>query len=368
MKPAIAPSPVAFALERVDDLRRALLRVSLRTPGLARVVVDRNARLAIQSLVSVALLAVAVLRAPGALFVGGPLLFGVAHLASDVRHLVLRRDATRGWRRVVAGACLSLVALGLAEMVAPAAIPYVRVQSSVGWSWVAVGVVLGARAAGSLRRAVSFGAPVALLAWATWLAPSLARSLFAYAHNLVALVIWITMFRKGRIVALPAAAAALGMAIFLASGRALAWVDFQAMGGRFLVSESIAAVEAAAPCVRTETALAIGVSYVFLQAVHYAAWLSWIPQDNLVSGTSTFRMTARALKRELGGRGLVLVAAAALLVAVASLFRLRSTRAVYLSMATFHGWLELACLGFFGARGRVDRARAARAGKGESCR
>jgi hypothetical protein len=42
-------------------------------------------------------------------------------------------------------------------------------------------------------------------------------------------------------------------------------------------------------------------------------------------------------------------------VAAASLVRAQPTRAVYLSVASFHGWLELAALAFFVAHGKVPQ-------------
>jgi hypothetical protein len=177
---------------------------------------------------------------------------------------------------------------------------------------------------------------------------------FAYAHNLIALVVWVALFRGRRLVALPAIAGALAIAALFASGTLVPWTHWQGPWTDRVIIESMAQVGAG---VAPQMAVGIGLSYVFLQAIHYAVWIAWIPQDDLrARGTATFRMTARALRRELGDVGVAMILVAAAVVIVASLLRTHPTRAVYLSVAAFHGWLELAALGFFAARGRVGRA------------
>jgi len=68
------------------------------------------------------------------------------------------------------------------------------------------------------------------------------------------------------------------------------------------------------------------------------------------------RMRARALYRDLGRSGVAVAAVAAAVMVVASFAAVHSTRAVYMSLAAFHGWLEMAALAFFVARGRIGRA------------
>jgi hypothetical protein len=338
----------------LDGVRRRLLRAAVGVRWLRTSIVRRDARLCAQSVLSVLLLGMATLLLPGLLLVAGPVLFGVAHVTGDVRHLVVRRNVPRPWMWVIAVACASLVALRVAELVAPSALPFASVEVLTGWGWVAAGIALGAFYARSVARGLLVAAPVAFVAVLSAHSPSLARSVFAYVHNLVALVVWVALFRGRRLVALPAIAGALAIATLFASGTLVPWTHWQGPWTDRVVVESMAQVGVG---VAPQVAVGIGLSYVFLQAIHYAVWIAWIPQDDLrARGTATFRMTARALRRELGDVGVGMVVVAAAVVVVASLVRTHPTRAVYLSVAAFHGWLELAALGFFAARGQVGRA------------
>jgi hypothetical protein len=101
------------------------------------------------------------------------------------------------------------------------------------------------------------------------------------------------------------------------------------------------------------TALGLGLVYVMLQSVHYSIWLSLIPQDDLRSqGTPSFRMSVRALLRDFPAPWLAAIVALALLVLGASFVDVHRTRQLYLSLATFHGYLELAAGAFLVARGK----------------
>jgi hypothetical protein len=112
-----------------------------------------------------------------------------------------------------------------------------------------------------------------------------------------------------------------------------------------------------APGGSATTGAAAVLVFVFLQAVHYAAWLVWIPQEELPGqGTFTFRMTGRALLRDLGVAGLALAAATAVAIAGAAAIDARAAVSAYMSLAAFHAYLELAMLAYFAARGRVGAA------------
>jgi len=91
--------------------------------------------------------------------------------------------------------------------------------------------------------------------------------------------------------------------------------------------------------------------------VHYAAWLVWIPQDNLPGeGTFTFRMTARSLVADFGVVALLILGVLAFALLGAATFNPRHAVSTYMSLATFHGYFEIAVLAYFAARGR-DRTK-----------
>ena len=350
VEPALRPAIVA--VDVLDGVRSALLRFSARTAGLRFIIASRDIRLGVQSFLSAAVLAFATLRVPGLLLVVGPALFGVPHLVGDVRHIVIRSDLSRGWIRIVVVACAGLVAIRLGELAAPSTARYALVEAVAGWSWVAAGVVLGSRAGQSVRRGLLVALPVAVLAVASMRSPELARAIFAYAHNAVALVVWVTMFRSRRIAAVPAIVTVGAIAFLFASGSLVPWAHWEGPWGRQVVAESLTvAGRPMAPV----AAMGIGLSYLYLQAVHYAVWVSWIPQDDMQGcGSATFRMTVRALRRELSGAGCVLVTAAAIAVLVGSFVCGQRARTAYFSVAAFHAWLEIAALAYFLAGGKAS--------------
>jgi hypothetical protein len=135
----------------------------------------------------------------------------------------------------------------------------------------------------------------------------------------------------------------------LLTGVALPWVRWQSPGAARLADEALFAWPAWMP---QRTALALGVLFVALQSVHYAVWLAFIPQDDVrCAGTLSFRMSARALARDFPRPWLAVVVALAAAVAGASLLDAHRTRQIYLSFATFHGYMELAAAAFLVVRG-----------------
>jgi hypothetical protein len=107
-----------------------------------------------------------------------------------------------------------------------------------------------------------------------------------------------------------------------------------------------------APGLPARAGVALTTSYAYLQGIHYAIWLFAIPQqDSRAQGTTTFRMAWRSFVCELGSSGAALTCGLALLVSILGALRPLYTRNLYLSLATFHGWLELALLAFMLARG-----------------
>jgi hypothetical protein len=194
-------------------------------------------------------------------------------------------------------------------------------------------------------RLLAVAALAVAFAAAAWLAPSAVRLFMAHAHNLVALVLWAFVFSRARGRAL-ALVAGLACAVLLLLTTPLAWLGFKHGISSSFGLHSFAAVEQLAPFARS-TPLALGVvaSFAFLQSLHYAVWLHAIPQEATPSeGTLSFRMSFRALRSELGRWGLVLAALLVVAVPLAGLVAPLRTQTTYLSLATFHGYLELGAL------------------------
>jgi hypothetical protein len=334
----------------LDVARRATLRLLLRSRAAGAVLSRRDRRLAfIVSVHAVVAFALAVYL-PLLLLVLGPVLLGVAHVAADVRHLVLRRELPRWWKAAVAVGCALLIALRVVD-VRGASI--VRLEMATVAVWLVVAVVSGADVAGSRARALvglvvvgALGAVAVRWPHATWFA-------FVHVHNLVALAIWLVLFRKKlSAIAIPAGIITLG-AVLLLSG-AMVPVTWQVGNRELFGVHLLNTVDWIAPMVSTRLGIALVTSFAFLQSVHYLVWLVAIPQDDVRGeGTPTFRMSARAWMRDFGSWGMLAIALAAGAVLAGALVDVLRTRALYLSLAMFHGYMELALLAYFLARGRA---------------
>lgn len=336
----------------LDAARRGVLSAVTRSRGVTRLVGRRDARVALLATAQVALLLAVTVAKPVWLFVLGPVVLGVPHLAADVRYLVLRRGVARV---VVALACaasavvLVLRALEVAHVRVPEA---GRVELLVAAAWIGGALVAGARERGRRWPLLAL-APLAVLALHASSHAWLTRVVLAQAHNVVGVGAWLLLFRRHRRSALvPLAAIATGVALLL-SGCTLTWT----MGADGLEGLGVSLWRVGsflAPGGSPTTGAAAVLVFVFLQAVHYAAWLAWIPQEELPGqGTFTFRMTGRALLRDLGITGLALAVAAAAVLAGAAAVDARAAVNAYMSLAAFHAYLELAMLAYFAARGRV---------------
>jgi hypothetical protein len=351
----IGALPLDRALEPLDRLRRYVLVGLCRAPAIGRVIARRDARLMLHSVTSVGLTFALTLFCPGVLFVVGPALFGVAHVAADARYLVLRRALPRWWVAVLGAGCAALLALRALESAWPARWPFATLELAVGWTWALTGVAAGLAATPTdreraARRALVVGPALVALGAAALARPHLGRLVFAHVHNLVAIGLWLALFRARRRFALPAVALLVACAALLLSGVALPWAHLGGPGAVRLVDESVFAWPAWMP---QRTALALGLLYVMLQAIHYTVWLAFIPQDDLRGeGTLSFRMSLRALARDFPAPWLAVVVVLAAAVLAASLLDVHRTRQLYLSLATFHGYLELAAAAFLVVRGR----------------
>jgi hypothetical protein len=358
ISPADATPPAeALAIERalapLDRVRRALL-VGLSRSAVARpLVTRRDQRIRLQALAGAGLACALTVLAPGVLFVAGPALFGVAHVASDVRYLALRRELPRRWIAALAAGCLALFALRGIEAAFPERWPFAATEVGLGWSWALCGVFAALAVSPSPRstRRALLAAPILLMALMAALArPHLARLVFAHLHNLVAIGLWLLLFRRDRRCALPALVLLAVAVALCVSGRILPLVH---LGGPW-AARFVDEMEFAWPSwLSQRTALGLGLAFVMLQAVHYSVWLAWIPQEDLRGqGTLSFRMSLRSLRRDLGPVWLALIALVACAVLAASFVDAHRTRQLYLSLSSFHGYLELAAGAFLFVRGR----------------
>ncbi|HYQ45221.1 MAG TPA: hypothetical protein VER11_24710 [Polyangiaceae bacterium] len=320
---------------------------------------DRDRRIATIACASVLVAALGAVYLPVLLFTFGPILLGVAHVAADVRYLVLRRKLARWWQSSIWVGCAALIALRVAEELGWLR-QIDRVEFGFAAALIAAAVLAGLRERGSAARAVAAGALLAVATGCALTQPRIARYVFLHAHNLIAILAWATLFRANKRWLLAPLALIVSTAVALASGA----MYEQTLASPFAASFHLHVFTVSdwlAPFADPRLAIGVTTTYLFLQSVHYSAWLNWIPQQEQPKrGTPTFRMSMRSLFTDLGAPGVAAVGLAALAVWVGACFDLHRTQRLYLSLATFHGYLELAVLAFFwvGGSGPAEQEQA----------
>jgi hypothetical protein len=343
--------PLVFerSLASFDGLRLRLFQHALTNAPLRTILIHRDRRVAIATAVHASVTFVVAIYYPVLLFVLGPILLGVAHVAADIRYLVLRQHFSRWWRvTLLAGAAFFFglrLAEGLHWRTASA-----RTELELWGFWAALAILAAAPKA---RRGRVAGALV-IVAVITAFAvdqPSQFRVVFAHAHNLVALAVWPLFYRTRMRLLRLTILGAFAAAVVLASG--LFYESTLASPGVRAVDIHVLAIATVlAPFARADFAIGVTSAFVFLQALHYFVWLNVIPQgDQPGQGTNSFRQTWRSLFDDLGGWGVALTAACMLLVWLGAVWSPGRAATNYMALATFHGYLELVVLLYFWVAG-----------------
>lgn len=314
----------------IDHLRTRVLRAT--GPVGRRLVADRELRVATNATVGIAVATATSTLLPLWMLIVGPLLFGVAHLAADLRYLVVRPGLHRQGALVVAAGA-PIVAYGLGAPVA-----------------VGLAAVVGAAIAtpGTAARRVGVGVVGAALVAIGVAAPFWTQLALSHAHNLVGIGVW--WLWRGRAHPWHLVPVALFTLVFTAI-----------LGGAF---DGAAVAEPAAtpaplvaawlaPRIPDPWATRLVISFAFAQQVHYSVWLRLVPDDARARVTSrNLRRTLRDTVDDLGWP--LVIGAIALgvgLIGWASIAMVPA-RDAYLHLARFHGVLELAALAVWGVAGR----------------
>lgn len=346
-------SEIATAAEQLarplDWCRGHWLRFVVQSRPLRETLRDADRRIALLAALSIGVAAVGAVYLPVLLFGLAPVLLGVAHVASDLRYLVLRRSLPTWWKNGVWLGCALLLGLRVLEE-AGLLQSAERLELVVAATFVAVALLAALAERGSHRRAsVAF----VLLCAATggaWLHPSGARLCLLHAHNLVALGLWATLFRAHKRLLLGPAVLVLLVTSVLASG-ALYRQTLTSPGASAFHLHVLSVAGSLTPFRSARWAIGLTSAFLFLQSLHYSVWLSFIPQEEQASqGTPTFRMSVRSLFRDLGLPGVAAVGLAALAVLLGACVQLQHARGLYMSLASFHTYLELALWAYFWIR------------------
>lgn len=290
---------------------------------------------------AVAVVAALALAAPLWLLLLTPLVLGVPHVAQDVRLLWLRLPGGLP-RRVMFCAGIPLLLLVVRRALYVAEMPL----SDFGGIRFEIGIGLCALFGAALATPSTFArralvlpslSVLALLALA-W--PYEAQLLFGHLHNLIALLL---------VVALGASQGSISRRIgFLATcliGAAIVASDPAVEFARSSTLDQLVPAafhwnsleRALAPGLAPDIATRLVLVFAFAQALHYAAWLSWLP---------SVTRPATTLRKDLGPILTLGFTAIGVAVLVSACFDPIATRTGYLSLVLFHGWLELAVIVF----------------------
>ena len=342
-----------------DRLRRSLYAATVATvPGLTPWLVRRDRRVALIACAHALVAFLLTATFPMLLFVVGPILLGVAHVSADVRYLVLRRGLPKWWKHIVIGICLALVGMrGAGEVLGGMLL--LHAEHVVALGWMALAAFVAMRLGGSRTRGVIVGLVIVGLGLASALAPYGSRIAFIHLHNLVAVTLWIWLFRM-RITYALVPLLFMAFLVFLLGSPWVLSVMGATGGVSSLGLHLLSAADFTAPGVQSSAAIHLTLSYVFLQSVHYAAWLLLIPQEDMTrEAPLTFRGSARSLTRDFGSLGVAAIVFATLLVVVGAFSDALASRRMYLSLAMFHNYLELAMAAYFFVLGGTKARRSA---------
>jgi len=257
--------------------------------------------------------------APAALLVWMPIVFGVPHVANDVRYMLA--PLPRATRALSIVACVALV--GLRAIALATGAHTIPIEVAVVGAWLVGAIALGPTTPLRFALAIAAAALIAVV-------PVGFATVALFAHNAIAIVAWLVVARPER---RHAARAIAGIAAAIALALVLGPAIASATGGdatRWMTLDGAAAT--LFPGVPGGRALVVG--FALMQAVHYAVWLVWIPRA---------RRPARL--------PLVVVGATVAVIA-AGVVDATWARATYLALATFHIYLEMVVLAAAWARRR----------------
>jgi hypothetical protein len=341
-----------YAATPFDFVRGPALRFLSRSGLLRTILSRRDTRVAALGAAQVLLLFGITLRWPVALYFLGPVVFGVIHLAADVRYLVLRVTPPRLllWASLALAVGLTAVRLCVGLHVANVTLG-ARVDMALGAIWIGLALVLRLRDA---PRKLALAVPLLVVGTTAMLIYAVVFDLvLTHLHNLIAFVMWLGLFRRRLTWTIVPVVLVVAATAILLSGAFLPWTTHH--GGLMAFGQRAARLGSGfLPGATPRVASALACAFVFLQSVHYAIWTGWIPQDCLRGeGTPTFRMTARSLLADFGPVALTCIVCATLGFAVLAAWHMRQSVGWYITLARAHVWFELAVLAYFIGRDRT---------------
>ncbi|MDR3608671.1 MAG: hypothetical protein P4M08_15010 [Oligoflexia bacterium] len=379
-------SVILGVAEMLDRVRSEILRVTLELrwlrPFFQRRWLRLGALFAVAALVS---LGVALLFPLWALLIG-PLVYGVPHIFSSMRYVhfaVIERGEGRAriefdgsGRRLFAASFLLLFAVASYRVFVTMNVFRLEMPQLSEWAGSSylelIALMLTFFAGAWIYRFASVGALRGLTLLLPFCAvfirfPMQTIGAMVLLHNFVAFAYWLRAARtrtEGAVAFLALLfALAVTVAIFMGAFDVVYRVappsrvlDFASMSvestGR-LIAPYLGGSEAF--CLHASIAFAFG------QALHYFIWLKAIPdQFHTSEAPTSFRQSAKLLERDFGMKvaGLLILLSLGAIV-FWSFFSFQMARMLYFSIASYHGYLEIAGLALWaGNLKRVDRSEA----------
>jgi len=334
------------AVDVLDRMRRAAFALAWKSSALAFILEKRARRIEARAAAAITFALTLSIVAPALMLAIGPVVFGVPHVASEVRYLVVRRGLGRGFVGAVVLLCASIASLRVAASLTNAPIFFARAEVAVGLAFILSGGILALARGGQRSRFVLIFTMIGAAASLAFLHPIFARLFFVHVHNFGALVLWMAFFRKKRGLPWLVLTLLVGSVALLVSGVTVPWTT--RIGALHSFGVDVADVAGwLTPGVAARVAVPLALVHAFSDSVHYTTWLSVIPEEeSRAEGSLTFRMTVRSLVADFGRVGVALVFGALAIVLICAAVNLAATRALYFSIAGFHGYLELAILAY----------------------
>lgn len=280
-------------------------------------------------------------------FALGPILLGIPHLVADVRYLVVRPALHE--RRLLA----LVVGLPLLAVI-------VEPTATVGLA-ACGGVIVLARTTAAKRALAALVWCAAMLVAQRW--PATSALGIVHGHNLLAVVLFLAVFARRRVLAAVPALLFGALAAALLAGAFDPWLlRPAALGVAPATGLSMAGVVTSlAPVSDPVLGLRLALLFVFAQSVHYAVWLRLVPEEARERpGLRSFASSLRALRADLGLPLLAGSLAGAVVLLLLAARSLEVARVGYLRVAAPHAYLEIAFALLVTLEGRASAAPHAR--------
>lgn len=353
--------------ERLDEIRSQILRVTMSFPKVRPIFQTRSIRLAVLFTLSTAISLVLAIHFPLWVLAIGPLVYGVPHLASSLRffHYSLRskpEGLKNGMKdpsfvpffRLVIPLWGLVATYRLFTTLTPNSMP---LSEWAGSNWIEISaLLLTFLAAATLYRRQSSFVLIRLLCLLpmihfSWSYPAATIGAFVLIHNFVGFFYWIASAsnRAEKQVGM----AALAVTFMIHGAIILRIFDEFSLLGNLAEHIDFAAIhyrdigKMIAPWSSDERFWFHAVqAYAFGQSIHYFIWLKAIPdQHHYHEIPTSFRQSVRLLQNDFGMKCLLWIIYLTLGGFVIWLIKgIVLARIFYFSLATFHGYLEIAGL------------------------